>query len=226
MSLRQDRAKRAVQSDGKATGFLSTTLFRLALQHLILGFQDRWSTSQRSLSTHRTENALGCVLFCACGVEALVNSVICWNRGASIAASRRAEVDNCLANASLRKKFESLLTPSEAVPEDLSDLICLRDEIAHFLPAMTGKENVPPWLTKLQQRGLLLGEPDVAEDDGFMLFVDRLCSYRLSYWAFEVTESALSLLCERQEFARPKIAHDLKVVRRFRALASPGSLPA
>lgn len=141
-----------------------------------------------------------------------------------MAAHQRKDAEEILARAAIKEKLSSLLL-GDAPPPPLLDLFCLRDEIVHFIPVMTQRDNVPPWLANLSAQGLFLCEPDVTEKDGYLNFVDRLCSYRLAYWAFETTESFLVLLHARQKSAGPKIANDLKIVRRFRSLAAPGELP-
>jgi hypothetical protein len=222
MNIRNKRAELSVLQGKGATGFLSTTHFRLALHHLAHALDGRWDSKYKTPNTHRSEHAIGAIVFCVSGIEALANTLIWWG----VNSDTKEQTLNTLASASIRNKIENLMPPGKGVSSDLNTLINLRDEIIHFIPVMSGKENVPPWIKSLQDSGILLGAPELSEEDGYFLFVDRLCSYRLAYWVFEVTEATLILLMQQQKKSASKIEHDIELVRRFRAFGAPGSLPS
>jgi hypothetical protein len=232
MSRRKDRVQRAAQDESGAALFLSGQLLELALHHLDAALRERATAQFRSSTNHHALHALGCVVMLAAALEALVNTLL-WvdlprNEVALASPSNRAkssELQNVLRDETIRAKYRRLLGASGKEPDDLPILSDLRDEILHFIPAMTQRGSVPRWFCNLEKRGLFLGNDELPPGSkGYFPFVEKLCSYKLAYWAFEVTEDAMTALRGGSSVFAPKVEHDLKILAGYRTVVSPSAL--
>ncbi|MGH9878255.1 MAG: hypothetical protein ACRD5H_11505, partial [Nitrososphaerales archaeon] len=82
----------------------------------------------------------------------------------------------------------------DQVIRDLELVIEVRHEIVHPMPFPTGTQwNVPSNLLRLHQMGLLIS---TGQSDSDYTFCDKLRSYALGYWCWEVVETCADLLVE------------------------------
>ena len=68
-------------------------------------------------------------------------------------------------------------------------MLGIRDEVAHFLPCVSGDPNgVPSWLVGLQERGLFITSDSEVDLD----FAVKIRSYGVAYWAWRTVHKAVT----------------------------------
>ncbi len=91
----------------------------------------------------------------------------------------------------LQKYYKLAEAAGKSLPNnaDLSMAIDLRNEIVHYLPrGLRTEGNVPPWLVELDRRSLLI---PVTDSSAPWSLPDKVSSYALAYWTWEVVDTAL-----------------------------------
>jgi hypothetical protein len=105
---------------------------------------------------------------------------------------------------------------------DLETIVAVRHEVVHhFIRPDVAK--LPSWFSGLQAKGLLVTHPSAPEGD-FSL-TQKLGSYALAYWGFEVLESAAKSLIEKATNVRAQIhSGDLYNFGLYRRFCAPKHL--
>lgn len=114
------------------------------------------------------------------------------------------------------------LTSPSAVRAELELAVDLRHELVHYLPRAFGADPAPAWFESLEARGLFFG----AGEGHRWRFSQRLCGFRLAYWAFRAVEGAALFL---RDNAPPPHAAYLSPAHNFtlyRRTTPPEELPA
>lgn len=171
---------------------LSGSLLTCAAELLWIALKDRLKPVFRMRRNHFTVRAVGSLLVLTAALEAWLNEVI------STYANSPHLLE--LAGESIMDKYQQIperLGGRRLPHDDASALmLAVRDEIAHFLPRRHthGRGNVPPAFQYLQRHGLLINYHGTPGVDFF--FTQKLHSYRLAYWAWEVVDRAVSRFVE------------------------------
>ena len=189
MSNRKQRHRQFEHPRDGVTTTLSTDLLRCAASLLRLALRDRTPQVHTTPTNHYSPHALGAVLVLTAGFDA-------WLSEAVQTLARFDAIKRRLAQHAIGEKYYRLAKEFAAAElpwnEDLELLLKTRHEIAHYLPRALGNDSVPPWLSKLEERGLFLA---TGRDSDFTLG-QKLASYRLAYWAWQTVEAAAVGLVE------------------------------
>ena len=101
-------------------------------------------------------------------------------------------------------------------------IIEVRNEIVHPVPFGTGMPwNVPGDLLELHEKGILM---TTGKHDAEYSFNDKIRSYALAYWSWEVIESAVALVIEHVE-ADQVISWTAQNFSQYRSICPPKDLP-
>lgn len=146
---------------------------------------DRGPGVARTHDNHWSPHSSASILLNVAGLEAWLNESTLLLE--PHCPGLRQEADSAVVEK-YRRIPERVAGRSPVVSEELSLVLKVRDEIAHFLP-ITVKGGVPQWLTGLQARGLLLTSPEPEVDYDFAV---KLSSYALAYWAWETVSQAVA----------------------------------
>jgi len=110
------------------------------------------------------------------------------------------------------------------LPGELSELetvVDIRHEIVHHFPRLN-RSLIPEWFPELQRRGLLLTSPSGNDDFDF---TQKLGSYSLSYWVFQVVESSAGRLVCGSKIGTAKLhTSDLYNFALYKAVCHPEQL--
>jgi len=203
---------------------LSGDLLDCARALLQMALDQRRREVVRYPADHFSSYAVGSILLLVTGFEAWLNEVL----SEALFVSGRERLKGLADEPLLTKYYEiphRVAGAQMPANEELSLLVDLRHEIAHYLPRIIPDEgNVPSWLAELRRRQLFLGSPD--EDCTPLGW--RITSYRLAYWAWETVEAAVaefvSAACVEVEGAAPVGSHCAKNFGVFRTICPPTQL--
>jgi hypothetical protein len=102
---------------------------------------------------------------------------------------------------------------------DLSDLrvaVEVRNEITHHFPRPgRGPKDVPSWYELLEGRGLFIRYQSPPRADVDFNFTQKLSSYALAYWVFEVLDKCATELVSDTARAGPETARNFRLYRQF-----------
>ncbi len=170
---------------------------------------------------HGSSHSLGSILLLVAGLEAWLNECMASlffadssSRGELVRLStwkKYLEIPRRLNNAKLDGSSE------------LSTLLDLRNEIAHYLPFYTGIEDdpVPQRFKEMQQKGLFITPPQGGDFD----FAQKLSSYRLAYWAWSTVETALKAFLHALGSHAKRVEWTAENFYDFRSIPPPDQLP-
>ncbi len=173
---------------------LSGILLTSAAELLQMALHDRRRHVFRTRDNHFTPHAVGSILLLTAAFEAWLNEAI--SLYANMSSSPQLLE---LAGAPILVKYEQIperLGVARLPPHDeLRLMLAVRDEIAHFLPRgdREWEGNVPPAFQDLNRMGLLITSRTTDAD---FVFTQKLHSYRLAYWAWQVVDHAVSRFVE------------------------------
>lgn len=102
-------------------------------------------------------------------------------------------IDKKLALHDTRTRFGSIASLSSGFDDmntELGRLVELRNEIAHHLPRYLrlDAEDCPEWVRALEERQLFVKAPELDYQ-----FYQKISSYALAYWAWDVASSAVEM---------------------------------
>jgi hypothetical protein len=202
---------------------LSGDLVNCARALLQMALDERRREVLRYPADHFSEYAVGSILLLVTGFDAWLNEVL----SEALFVSDRERLKG-LADEPLLCRYYGIphRVAGAQMPanQELSLLVDLRHEIAHYLPRIIPDEgNVPGWLAELRRRQLFFQSD---EDDAPLGW--RLASYRLAYWAWETVEAAVaefvSAACVEVEGAAPLGSHCAGNFGIFRTICPPTQL--
>jgi len=165
---------------------LSGDLVHCAQALLQMALDDR-RREVRLSTNHFSSCAVGSILLLVAGFEAWLNEIL----SEALFVCDRERLKG-LADEPLLTKYYGIPQRVAGVRmpanQELSLLIDLRHEIAHYLPRVIPDEgNVPAWLGELHRRRLFLYSS--MGEQGPLGW--NIASYRLAYWAWETVEAAV-----------------------------------
>jgi len=184
---RQQRVHEFASIQGGVLSSFSVHLFTSAYYLLELAHaQGEKEAAEKGTSNHWSFYAPGSICLLVNGFEVWINESI------QSQFFFEADVKKALAELPLVQRFYRIPESVNAVmiPEnpDLITLVELRNEITHFLPRVTTPQGaIPNWFQDLEAKGLFIttGKPE-----GEYTYIQKLASYWLCYWAWEVVSSA------------------------------------
>ncbi len=172
---------------GRHTG-LSPPLLECASEELEMAYNFRGPDAEGP--NHFAPYALGSIVLLVCALEAWFAEHISQWRTAYPQLCTKA-----IMKASPVMKYEKIinsLISGEKVeaPHNLSLVWELRCEIGHCAPYLAqDRDSVPQAYEELQDQGLFITAPPPGID---VTFADKLQSYALAYWCWEVVDSAVA----------------------------------
>ena len=208
---RQERVDRLVNPQSGPSGSFSADLLHTAKLMLVASLEDRKNNAEPPSNNHMSQHSVGSIVVLIAGFESWLNEALAH-------LSTYDPVLRKKGDTTLVKKYTFLCTWQGAgritttdvktiaqaqgldfgrITDDLRLAIEVRNEIVHPMPFATGTPwNVPHNLLRLHQMGLLMttGRPDAD-----YVFGDKLRSYALAYWCWEVVEVAVGLLVKHVE---------------------------
>ncbi|MCC6650369.1 MAG: hypothetical protein IT348_04380 [Candidatus Eisenbacteria bacterium] len=199
---------------------LSAEVSECALALLDLAFEDRAKNVFRMVDNHYSPHALGSLVLVTTAFDAwLSEAVACFDPFCS--SGLRA-----LGEQRFDVKLAGLLQDSGAREwhraGELELLANTRNEVVHYLPrGVNAPGNVPEWLSDLDRLGLLLSTGRSHE----FTFDQRLGSFKLAHWAWELTSSAADTLVSAAGDRRVFIDGTSRNFARFRRLPPPSDFP-
>lgn len=203
---RADRENRLVNPKSGAWGSFSADLLLAAKLVLTASQEDRKDNVDPPTSNHMSKHVVGSTVLLIAGFESWLNETLAH---LSIYDQSLRE----LGKASALQKYKDLCAWDGAGCMSLTDVTILaqaqgldfnqtirnlklaieiRNEIVHPMPFPTGTQwNVPTNLLLLHEMGLLISTGQPNSD---YTFSDKLRSYALGYWCWEVVEACAYLL--------------------------------
>ena len=124
-----------------------------------------------------------------------------------------------------RRSFYEFFTSKEDVLLALLDEIVVevRNEIVHPMPFPTGTQwNVPNNLFPLHEMGLLIS---TGKPDSDYTFSDKVRSYALGYWCWEVVETCVTLLVEHLK-PDQQVSWTAQNFSAYKNICHPNDLPS
>lgn len=214
MNHRAERRKAYLKDGG--IGFLSTDIVKSALGCLSLALADRRGHGLRLKHNHYAPNATGALVLLVTALDASMNELIAF-----------VDKDRPLADVPTLQRYLRLTQgrpPDEELYAHLGLLVEVRHEVVHFLPRYVGdKGNVPTWLKPLDDLGLFLRGPREEVD---FTFFQKLSSYALAYWGWEVANAILKRVVEAIPAEElPFYDYLTHNFGRFDQLCAPADLP-
>jgi hypothetical protein len=180
---KQRHATFQAPQSGSISG-LSWVLLACGESELRDALADRGPGVAKTPDNHWSPHSSASILLLVAGLEA-------WLNESTLLLEPYSPDLRKLANESVAQKYQQIPMAvagrSPAVSQELSLVLKVRDEIAHFLPIIV-RGGVPEWLTELQARGLLITSPQGEVDYDFAV---KLASYALAYWAWETVSQAV-----------------------------------
>lgn len=136
----------------------------------------------RNEKTHSSVHSAGAIVLAVTGFEIWLNEIM------TDLLLPTAEAQSLL-QLSIPKRYERLRNTNNS---DLDTVVEVRNEIVHHFPR-PDPSLVPKWLPKLQVQGLLITLPGSRSDFDLR---QKLSSYALAYWVFEVLERCAGDIAE------------------------------
>ncbi len=171
---RVERREHFEGEQGWPTYRLSFELVVCAEKLLRQALHDRETKVYRIARTHYTPSAIGAIVMVTNALDAFLNEVCAYR-------DRRP-----LATQPLAAKLRALAPRFDGRAVDLLGLA--RNEIAHYLPrSLPDEGHLADALAEWGRLGLLMITPTTRS----WVLPQRLASYALALWAFEVVESAI-----------------------------------
>lgn len=169
------------------TSHLSIDLIRSARQSLSSALDERRDPVVRLATTHHSSNAVASIILVTTALDVSMNEAI------AMSNTFQQGIDRNLALHDTRKRFRSIVSQSgdfDDMNAELDRLVELRNEIVHHLPRYVrlDDEDCPEWIHALEERQLFVKAP---ESD--FQFYQKISSYALAYWAWDVASSAVEL---------------------------------
>jgi len=193
--------ERQFRTDGAGVGFLSVELLECAYTLLCASLRDRRSLMSFAPDNHFSPHATGTTIMAVTALDAWLNEVI-------VELLHFNDDQRSLGSLSLVEKYTQLATHFGTAPQARDDIVVLnhaRNEIVHFLPRWLGAQGaIPPWLQPLRDRRLLLERTPAANN-----LPDKLCSYRLAFWAWSTVSSVVKELVAASGPTRSQIVGSL-----------------
>lgn len=181
-SVRREREQQFL-TGGATPGTLSVDLLESAFTLLRASLRDRRSLMFVTADNHFSSHATGTMVMAVTALDAWLNEVL-------VRLVWLQEDQRFLVKKSLHEKYLELIRYFGSEPASLDNLRLLcyaRDEIVHFLPRSLGAHGaIPEWLKPLQDQRLLLERHPHGND-----LPDKLCSYRLAYWAWSTVSAVV-----------------------------------
>ncbi|MGA2285080.1 MAG: hypothetical protein ABSG55_02260 [Dehalococcoidia bacterium] len=188
MSKRKQRVDQFVTVRPGVKVSLSGDLVECARALLQMALDQRRGEVLRYREDHFSWYAIGSILLLVSALEAWLNEVL----SEALFISDRQRLIGLADEPLLAKYYEipNRVTGVRISPnEELTLLVDVRHEIAHYMPRILPDEGgVPNWLVDLHRRHLFLG----GRDEGRAILSWRFASYRLAYWAWETAEAAVA----------------------------------
>jgi hypothetical protein len=215
MSKKRERLNQFAYPPGGNFGYASfyTELFQSAVVLLERALRDRLTFAKNS-HTHASEHGAGAIVLVVTSFDVWMSEMI---------------LGLCLLQDQARERLDDYIlakyrflygqfqgggkTPKTS---DLDTVVRVRDEIVHHFQRPDA-QFVPDWFPALQQRGLLVTHPSAPQID--FSFTQKLGSYGLTYWAFDVIEASARTLLEGSTNPRAQIhtvaMHNFSLYRRI-----------
>ena len=206
---KEERIARLSNPNPGPSGTFSSDLLLTAHLMLQASLEDRKGNANPPLNNHMSKHVVGSIVLLISGFESWLNEAL------AHLANNYDSLLRLRGKDALLKKYQGLCgwdgtghfplanietvaqmrsISFEQIIKDLALVIEVRHEIVHPMPLSTGTPwNIPENFLPLHRAGILIskGHPD---DD--YLFIDKLRSYALAYWCWEVVQSCVSLLVE------------------------------
>ncbi len=205
---KRDRIERLVNLKSGPWGSFSADLLLTAKLLLAASVEDRKGNADPPASNHMSKHVVGSIVLLAAGFESWLNETL---YHLSIYDSDLAMLGKdsllekykkvCAWDGAGRMSLTDVVTLAQAQGLDLNQstrnlklVVEVRNEIVHPMPFATGTQwNVPNNLVPLHETGLLIS---TEKPDSDYTFSDKVRSYALGYWCWEVVETCVHLLVE------------------------------
>jgi hypothetical protein len=216
MGTRKQREQDFRHSVGGSAWALSPDLLQSASVLLKQALDDRRSRVFSSPVNHFSPHCVSSLFLVATAFDAWLAEAASTAEWSGVAGMK----DHALLDT--RQKFEKLTgLGTDPLRVDLSLLVDVRNEVAHYLPRKPSGDDVPPWLSALDDRRLLI---TAGVAPGFS-FSQRLPSYALAYWAWQVAERCVEAVIQ----ALPPrgsviVSHTSANFEKYRFCCAPESL--
>src|SRR5262249_38700812 len=150
----------------------------------------------RNPHTHASANGPGAIILIVTAFDVWMSEIIL---GMLLPQEdARAHLDDQILS-----KYRFLYTHfrrTDAPSSDLSTVILPRYELVHHLQR-PDPTLIPSWFPQLQQQGLLITHPSAPEGVDYS-FTEKLGSYGLAYWVFEVIEAQVHSIFDQSNNPR------------------------
>lgn len=173
--------------------------------------KDRKGNDNPPQNNHQSKHSIGSILLLIAGFESWLNEALVHlsyydpqfrQKGNNTAIKKYEDIYNLeispyFPSENVKKLDAEQKLRFNEIKENLEIVFEVRNEIAHAMPRPTGCQwDVPPHLMALQEKGLLITRGDPKSD--YSLY-QKLRSYALCYWCWEIVNSAVSLVIKRLE---------------------------
>jgi len=186
---------------------------------LLLAQEERHRPTSKTPTNHYSEHALGAITLLVSAFDAWLIETL---------AQRGLRTKSELTAIERYQELELRALTANDSPHPTTNLglvIEVRNDIEHFRPGQSATTHgLPDYLALLLPLGVLGDSLFHAEHDGIPYtppLHERLKSYALAYWVFEVVESAVVALALRLAPGQPLMAANFTS---FRAVYSPATL--
>ena len=189
-------------------------------------------------NNHMSTYALGSIVFVVAGFESWLNEAInhlSRNYDTNLRTVKIGKTN--IGNCSPRDKLSHLCkwngagrivvrdhldSAIQSMEKNFDLIIEVRNEIVHPVPFGIGMPwNVPGDLLELHEKGILM---TTGKHDAEYSFNDKIRSYALAYWSWEVIESAVALVVEHVETDQV-IGWTAQNFSQYRSICPPKDLP-
>ena len=205
---KEERIARLSNPNPGPSGSFSSDLLLTANLMLRASLEDRKGNANPPLNNHMSKHVVGSIVLLISGFESWLNEALAHlanydsslrQRGGDALLKKYANLCRwdgagslSLANIETIAQMQSI--SFEQIIKDLALVIEVRHEIVHPMPLSTGTPwNIPENFLPLHRAGILISKGHPNDD---YLFTDKLRSYALAYWCWEVVQSCVSLLVE------------------------------
>lgn len=220
---------------------LSPMLFDCAHTLLNQALYERRHAS-RDLDNHYAPHAVGSIILVMNGLEAWFNELILrLSMSASVSVIDLADTPIVDKYYTLPRRMAGVEIPQHP---DLETVIDLRNEIAHYLPRVIDRDQlppedepisleeviyhreryIPPRLKRLARQGLLWPSKSRWVGRTEVSLSTQLCSYRLAYWTWETLDEAMTVFLKALENI-VMFKGGYPTFKRYESVCPPSKLP-
>lgn len=171
--------------------------------------------------THASSHAPGAIILSVTAFDIWLNEII---TGLPLMSEEEARNRlDCKITAKFKFVHERLHGPLASDQPDLRTVVEIRHEIVHHFPR-PDQRLIPDWFPELQGRGLLVTHPSGKTDYSL---TQKLGSYALAYWVFQVLDVNASSLVEGSTVPHAQMREsNLHNFRLYRRVCHPTQLPS